>query len=177
LRQARARDDVDARHELLDQRLHRAGADQHGLLAAAPIEQPVGEDMAAVEVGGELDLVDRDEIDGRSRGIASTVQTQKRGRSGLIFSSPVTSATLWPDFLDDTAVDLARQQAQRQADHAGRVRDHPLDGEMGLAGIGRSEHRRDAASAERRRKGTGLDQDAGAFLQPARRNAGPALPG
>src|SRR5262249_13214072 len=63
LRQARARDDIDARDQLLDDRLHRTGADQHGLGPAAPVQQPVGEDMAAVEIGAELDLVDRHEID------------------------------------------------------------------------------------------------------------------
>ena len=42
----------------------------------------------------------------RSRGIASTVQTQKRGRGGLIFSSPVTSATR-------VDADLARRRARR----------------------------------------------------------------
>ena len=55
----------------------------------------------------------------RSRGIASTVETQKRGFGGLIFSSPVTSATvLRADALDALVVDLAREQPQRQADDA-----------------------------------------------------------
>ena len=76
-----------------------------------------------------------------SRGIASTVETQKRGFAGLIFSSPVISAAApAPALLDHLVVDLARQQTQRQADHAGRVRQHPLDRQMGLAGVGRPEH-------------------------------------
>jgi len=37
----------------------------------------------------------------------------------------------------DLVVDLARQEAQRQADHAGFVRQHTVDGEMGFAGVGR----------------------------------------
>jgi len=44
------------------------------------------------------------------------------------------------DLGDDAVIDLARQQAQRQADHARLVAQHALDGEMGLAGIGRAEH-------------------------------------
>jgi hypothetical protein len=43
---------------------------------------------------------------------------------------------LGADPRDDLVVDLARQQAQRQADHAARMRQHALDGEMGLARIG-----------------------------------------
>src|SRR3712207_9009141 len=47
--------------------------------------------------------------------------------------------------LDHTVVDLAREQAQRQADHAAVVTEHALDGEVRLAGIGGAEHGRDAA--------------------------------
>ena len=60
---------------------------------------------------------------------------------------------LGADPLDDLVVDLARQQPQRQPDHAGRMRQHPLDGEMGLAGIGRTEHGGDAGAAQARRRG------------------------
>ena len=84
----------------------------------------------------------------RSRGIASTVETQKRGFGGLIFSSPVISATLSaPTRSTHLVVDLARQQPQRQPDHAGGMRQHALDGEMGLAGIGRPQHGGDAGAA------------------------------
>ncbi len=80
--------------------------------------------------------------------------TQKRASGGLIFSSPVTSATASaPDAVDDALVDLARQQAQRQADQPGVVADHPLDGEMGLAGVGGAEDGGDAAGADGRREG------------------------
>ena len=40
------------------------------------VQQAIGEDVAALGVGGELDLVDGEEIDSTSRGIASTVHTQ-----------------------------------------------------------------------------------------------------
>ena len=90
----------------------------------------------------------------RSRGIASTVETQKRGFGGLIFSSPVISATAsLPTRSTHLVVDLARQQPQRQPDHAGRMRQHALDGEMGLAGIGRAQHGRDAGAARSRCSG------------------------
>ncbi len=40
-------------------------------------------------------------------------------------------------------IDLARQQPQREADHPRRMGAHPLDREIGLAGIGRAEDRPD----------------------------------
>ena len=142
------------------------------------VEQTIGEDMAAIEIGGELNLVDGDEINGKvARHRLDRADPEARPfRLDLLLAGDERDG-VGPDLVDHALIDLARQQAQRQADHAGGMRDHPLDREMGLAGIGRSEHCRDAASAERRRKGTGLNQDAGAFLQPARRNAEPALTG
>jgi hypothetical protein len=47
----------------------------------------------------------------------------------------------------DLVVDLARQETQRQADHAALVAEHALDCEMRLAGVGWPEHRRDVADA------------------------------
>ena len=44
---------------------------------------------------------------------------------------------------DDPVIDLARKQAQREADHARRMTAHPLDREMGLARVGRPEDRPD----------------------------------
>ena len=68
----------------------------------------------------------------------------------MIFSSPVMSATLaGADAGDDLVVDLAREQPERQPDNADVMREHALDGEMGLAGIGRPEHGGDAAPALR----------------------------
>ena len=79
--------------------------------------------------------------------MASTVETQNRGFGGLIFSSPVMSATeSTPGAIDDLVVDLARQKTQRQADHARGMREHPFDRKMGLAGVGRTEHRGDAGA-------------------------------
>ena len=54
---------MGAGQELLDQRAHGAGTEHHGLHLAAPVQQTVGEDVAAVEVGAELDLVDGEEVD------------------------------------------------------------------------------------------------------------------
>ena len=69
----------------------------------------------------------------------------------MIFSSPVIERDrLGADALDELVVDLAREQPQRQADDAGRMREHALDGEMRLAGIGRPEHGGHARAARTR---------------------------
>jgi len=54
---------------------------------------------------------------------------------------------LGADPLHRTVIDFARQEPQRQADEAGRVRQHPLDREMRLSGIGRAQHGCDAGAA------------------------------
>ncbi|GJE41472.1 hypothetical protein AEGHOMDF_0638 [Methylobacterium soli] len=154
LGQARPGRGVNPRDQRLHQRQHRRGADQQGLLAAALIEQAVGEDVAAVHVGGELDLVDGHEGDvevarhrlDRGDPIARPV------RLDLLLAGDQRHL-VGADPGDDAQVDLPREQPQRQPDHPGRVGEHALDGQVGLAGIGRPEHRRDAACAGLRLEG------------------------
>ena len=55
--------DVRAGQQPLDDRPHGGGAEHQRLLAAAAVEHAVGEDMAALEIGGELDFVDREKRD------------------------------------------------------------------------------------------------------------------
>ena len=57
------------------------------------------------------------------------------------------AARVGADPIDALVVDLARQQPQRQPDDSRRMAEHPLDGEMGLAGIGRPKHGGDARAA------------------------------
>ena len=47
----------------LDHRPHGRGAEHQRLLASAAVEHAVGEDVAALEIGAELDFVDGDEGD------------------------------------------------------------------------------------------------------------------
>ena len=84
-----------------------------------------------------------------SRGIASTVQTEYFAPAGddLLLAGDQRHLVR-ADLLADAGIDLARQQPQRQADDAALMRHHALDGEMRLAGIGRTEHRRHVASGE-----------------------------
>ena len=140
-RHARPRDDVHARQELLDDAAHGGGAEQQRLLAAAKIEDAVGKDVAALEVAGELHLVDRDErgvglarhrLDGRD-------PVARIGRQDLFLAGDERDLVR-ADARGDAAIDLARQKPERQADDAALVAEHALDREVGLAGIRRPKH-------------------------------------
>ncbi len=112
------------------------------------MQQAIGEHVAALGVGRELHLVDRQEVD---------VDVARHRFHG---AHPIAGALgldllLARDQRDgvgahagrDLVVYLARQQAQRQADHAALVADHAFNCEVGLAGIGGPQHRRDMANA------------------------------
>ena len=60
-RHARPRDDMHAGQQLLDDAAHRGGAEEQRFLAATKVEDAVGKDMAALEIAGDLHLVDGDE--------------------------------------------------------------------------------------------------------------------
>ncbi len=59
----RAAHDADAGQQPLDDRPHGRGAEHQRLLAAAPVQHTIGEDVAALEIGGELDFIDGEEGD------------------------------------------------------------------------------------------------------------------
>ena len=61
LRESRSCDDGGARQQPLDDRPHGGRTEQHGLVAAAPVQHAVGENVPAFEIGGDLDFVDREE--------------------------------------------------------------------------------------------------------------------
>ena len=109
------------------------------------MQQPGGEDMAALGIGAELDFVDREELDRpveRHR-FDGADEIGRVRRQDLFFAGDQRDGARAAQ-LDDPVVILARQQAQRKPDHAAPVIEHPLDGEMGLAGIGRPENRDEA---------------------------------
>ncbi len=147
LRQTRPADDTGAGEQPFDDRLHGRGAEHQRFLAAAPVQHAIGEDVAALEIGGELDFIDGEKCDIEIARHRLDGGDPNRGLGGLIFSSPVTSATASaPTRSTAFVVDLARQKPQRQADQARRMRQHALDGEMGFPGIGRTENGRDACA-------------------------------
>ena len=104
--------------------------------------------MAALEIGAELDLVDRQErhVEVARHGFDGGDPEARIRRLDLLFAGDQRHRVL-ADAIDHLVVDLARQQPQRQPDHAAGMRQHALDGEMGLAGIGGPQHGRDAGAA------------------------------
>ena len=140
--ETRPRDEMGLRRNARDGAPHGSGAEPHGFFFAARMDQPVGEDMAAFGIGAELDLVDAKK---RHRNV------DRHGFHGADEKAREfrNDAFLARDQRDiggafeahDLVVDLAREQPERQSDHAGAVRQHALDGEMRLAGIGRAKDR------------------------------------
>jgi hypothetical protein len=100
----------------------------------------MGEDVAAFEIGAELDFVDRDKRDlaiERHR-LDRADEILRPRRDDLLLAGDQRHAAR-PARLDDAVVDFARQQPQRQADHAGGMAEHALHGEVGLARVGGAE--------------------------------------
>src|SRR3954470_3140366 len=106
------------------------------------MEHAIGEHMTALRVGAQLSLVDRDESDvalHRHR-FGGAQEPARVLRQDLLLAGDQGDPAGALE-LRDPIVDLAREQAQRKADHPGGVAAHPLDREMGLAGVGRAEDR------------------------------------
>ena len=146
-RQPRTGYDAGAWQQPLDDRAHRGRAEQQGFVAAAAIQQAVGEDMPAFQIRGDLDFIDREKrhveiarhrLDGRD--------PEPRLRGLDLFFAGNQGDRIDAGAIDNLVIDLARQQPQRQSDHTGGMRQHPFDGEMGLAGIGRAKHGGDAGA-------------------------------
>src|SRR3546814_3562717 len=74
--EARPSDEFRLGHQLLEHRTDGLGAQEHGLGDAAGVQQAVGEDVSALGVGAELDLVDGEE--GRSEEHTSELQSLMR---------------------------------------------------------------------------------------------------
>ena len=111
------------------------------------MQQPRGKDMAALGIGAELDLIDREELDRpveRHR-FDRADEIGRVRRQDLFFAGDQRHRARAAQ-LDDPVVILPRQQPQREADHAALMIEHALDREMGLAGIGRPEDRDEARS-------------------------------
>ena len=108
----------------------------------ASVQEPRGKDMAAFGIGAQLNFIDRKEIDlaiERHR-FDRADEIGRVRRQDLFFAGDQRNRACAPQ-LDDPVVILAGEQPQREPDHAAAMAEHPLDGEMGLAGIGRPEDR------------------------------------
>ncbi len=111
--------------------------------------------MAALGIDAELGLVDRGEGEialelavvaavaaGDGHALGGAQEIARLGRHDPLFAGQQGDLAVALD-RDDAVVDLAREQAQREADNARRMAAHPLDRQVCLAGIGRPEDRPD----------------------------------
>ncbi|MNJ44801.1 hypothetical protein D3C77_398670 [compost metagenome] len=144
-REPLARHDLRIGNQRAHQRRHRPGAQEHGLEPAARVQQPLRKDMAALGIGDQLDLVHRQEVDRplQRHGLDGADEIGRARRDDLLLAGDQGDRGR-PAPRHDQLIDLARQQPQRQADHARAVAQHPLDRQVGLAGVGGAQDRRDA---------------------------------
>ena len=134
-------DNVRVRQQPPDERTQRFRSQQHRLRITAHVQQPVGEHVAAFQIRPGLRLIQRQE-----RHLAV-------GRHRFRCAQKIAGGG-WQDFLltgdqghlrrplqlHHPVIDFTRQQTQREPDHTGSMAAHPLDRQMGLAGIGWPEH-------------------------------------
>jgi len=146
-RQARPRHDRGAGQQALDDRAHGGRTQQHGLVAAAAMQQAVGEDVAAFKIGRDLDFIDRKERHVEiARHRFHGGNPEARILRLDLFLAGDERNRLAAGTIGDLVVDLAGEQPQRQADHPARMRKQPFDRKVRLAGVGRSEHGGDAGA-------------------------------
>ncbi len=106
------------------------------------MQEPRGKDVAALGIGTQLNFVHREKIDRpveRHR-FDGAHEIGRVRRQDFLFAGDQRDRARTLQ-LDDAIVILARQKAQRKPDHPALVAEHALDGEVGLAGIGRPEDR------------------------------------
>ena len=149
-REARPGDDLGLGHQPAQDRTDRLGAQEHGLFQAARVQQAVGEDVAPVRIGAELDLVDAQEGDRpvERHGFDGAQEVARARRQNLLLAGDQRHLARALD-RDHPVVVLAREQAQGKPDHAAAVAEHALDGEIGLARVGRAEDGGHPAVGER----------------------------
>ena len=139
-RQPRMAADGQVRDERGQQGADGARPQEPRLAPAAGVQQAVGEDVAPLGVGGELNLVDGQEVDLPVEGhrLHRAHPVARRGRHPLLFAGHQGHGLLAGPH-GQGVVDLAGEQPQGQPDHAAAVFEQPLDGAVGLAGVGRAE--------------------------------------
>ena len=124
-----------------DQRGDGRRAHQHRLGRPPRIQEPMGEYVAALRIGAKLDLVDGEKFDlavERHRLDGADEIARPLGND-LLFAGDQRDVSCAPR-LDHAIVDLAREQPQRQADHARGMSQHALDRQMRLARIRRAKN-------------------------------------
>ena len=105
------------------------------------MQEPVGEEVAAFRIGAKLDLIDGEKFDlavERHR-LDRADEVARPGGNDLFFAGDQRDLSRAPR-LDHPIVNFARQQPQRQADHAGGMSQHPLHRQMRLARVRRAKN-------------------------------------
>ena len=134
--------DLRLRHQALQQRTDGLGPEEHGLHHAAGVQQAVGEDVGRGPHRRRAGSRPRRRTRRRgSSGIASTVHAYQRAFGGTIFFLAGDQGDVLHALQrHHSVVVFTREQTQREADDAGRVREQPLDREVRLARVGGPEH-------------------------------------
>ena len=141
LGKARAGDECGFGQHRLEDGFHGGCAQKHGLFVTAAVQYAVREDMAALEIGTELHLVDGEEgnADVRRHGF-DRCHPIARACGNYFFFAGDEGHRMVTRFCAHPVIDLACQQAQRQADHAAAMGQHALHSHMGFTGIGGAQH-------------------------------------
>ena len=140
-RQALAELDLGIRTEAADKGNDGRRAEQHRLRAPARVQQAMGEDVAALGIGAELDFVDREEFH-------PALERHRLDRADEILRMGGDDLFLAGDQRDPgrafglhhPVVDFPRQSRSGRPIMPEEWAKHALDREMRLAGVGRAEN-------------------------------------
>ena len=135
-------DEFNAGYQGRDGAAHGVGPHEQRFMQPARAQQPVGKHMTAFRISTKLNFVNRQEITAHRlwhRFDGANPISRAWGDDAFLprYQGHNTGAAQGNDFV----INLARKQAQRQADNAGAVAQHPFDGVMRLAGVGRPKDR------------------------------------
>jgi hypothetical protein len=115
------------------------------------VEDAVGEHVSALAIGRELDLVHREEVHppGQGHGLHGADEVL-----GALGNDPLLAGDeghgIGAPARDHPVVVLAGEEAQGKPDHPRAVLEHPLQGEVGLAGVGGAQEGGDRGPHENR---------------------------
>ena len=127
--------------QVFQNRRHGRCPEQKGLVAATRVQNAVGENMSPLGVGGELHFVNRHKIHlaADRHGLGGADEKPRIGRHNFFFAGnqcDICAMGFAEMSRQHAVVNLAREQAQGQSDHAALIRQHALHGEMGFARVG-----------------------------------------
>jgi hypothetical protein len=110
------------------------------------VQNPVGKDVAALEIGAELNFINGEEwhFNVWRHGFNGCHPKARGCRDDFFFAGDEGHSVI-ANFQPNAIIDFAGQQPERQADHAAAMGEHALHGQMGFASIGGAQHGGDIA--------------------------------